>query len=511
MKSISCSPETTFEAFIRNHEKAIITFITIIASLRVFFFSAAFPFFNNVDEPCHFDLVYRFSSGQMPKSAVETFSREAAEIITLYGSPEYFSTPEKISKSGCPSPLWLDPYARGSRIFKRRFESCQKLQNHEAGSFLLPYALAGSWCKIGRLFGIGGGNLLYWIRFLNIPIFALLTCLSWYIARTFFPSDQFQRLSLPLLIAFFPQDLFYAITNDNLSSLFFALSFFLLLQIYLKEKSYGYFITTGFAVGFTFLAKISNLVILIFMALIIILKIRKLSLEKQLKKHLPRLVSLLVFATIPIGIQFIINYLAFNDLTGITEVMKYKGWTTKTFGELWNHPIFTFEGVLFFMNNIIKTFWRGEFVWHGKRMAFWCIDLFYLSSTGIFLLASFFYMFSKDKKNGEPQRFVLSMSFCVIVISILFLVFLSIRFDFGNHWFYPSRGSPYFTSGRLISGILVPFIIIYINGLKFLLFKINGRINPFIAILAILILISCSEILLSYKVFGSAYNWYHLD
>jgi len=39
------------------------------AAVRVLVFSAAFPFFNNVDERRHFDLVIKYAYGDVPRSA----------------------------------------------------------------------------------------------------------------------------------------------------------------------------------------------------------------------------------------------------------------------------------------------------------------------------------------------------------------------------------------------------------------------------------------------------------
>lgn len=67
----------------------------------------------------------------------------------------------------------------------------------------------------------------------------------------------------------------------------------------------------------------------------------------------------------------------------------------------------------------------------------------------------------------------------VVVLFILFLTGLPLRYDFGT-CFYPSREFPYFTSGRLISGI--PFLVI-----------------------------TASEIATSTEVFASSYNFFHLQ
>jgi hypothetical protein len=101
------------------------------------------------------------------------------------------------------------------------------------------------------------------------------------------------------------------------------------------------------------------------------------------------------------------------------------------------------------------------------------------------------------------------MILLVAGLSILFLVGISISYDFNGCW-YPSRDYPYLTSGRLISGILVPFLILYLNGLSYILSKFRLSSYWAVVVLIIAVLIIVSEVVLSYPVFKSQYNWFHL-
>jgi len=64
----------------------LILLFCAVAAIRVFIFSAAFPFFNNVDEQAHVDLVMRYARGDLPRE-LGHYSSEAAYYISLYGSP----------------------------------------------------------------------------------------------------------------------------------------------------------------------------------------------------------------------------------------------------------------------------------------------------------------------------------------------------------------------------------------------------------------------------------------
>jgi hypothetical protein len=66
-------------------------------------------------------------------------------------------------------------------------------------------------------------------------------------------------------------------------------------------------------------------------------------------------------------------------------------------------------------------------------------------------------------------------------------------------------------SGRLISGVLLPFLLIYINGLEQIFRRLGlGERAILLAIVVIVIGITLSEVWLSAKVFISPYNWFSL-
>src|SRR4051812_47816274 len=75
------------------------------AAIRAFVFAAAFPFFNNVDEQAHVDLVVKYAHAKPPRS-IEPFASEAALYFAVYSTPEYFLTPEQYGGE-YPPPHWL--------------------------------------------------------------------------------------------------------------------------------------------------------------------------------------------------------------------------------------------------------------------------------------------------------------------------------------------------------------------------------------------------------------------
>jgi hypothetical protein len=72
----------------------------------------------------------------------------------------------------------------------------------------------------------------------------------------------------------------------------------------------------------------------------------------------------------------------------------------------------------------------------------------------------------------------------------------------------PLRNHPYFTSGRLLTGALIPFAVVYVYGLDFLFRKLRAFF-PLMIIAAIMIWVTVASFFLHRAIFASAYNWFH--
>src|SRR5437016_3956635 len=90
-------------------EKAAVGVLCLLAGIRVFLYSAAFPMFNNVDEHFHFDTVWKCSRGRLPRG-IEPCSPEAARLMALYSTPEYFRAPAAGGADAYPPPPWAAPF-----------------------------------------------------------------------------------------------------------------------------------------------------------------------------------------------------------------------------------------------------------------------------------------------------------------------------------------------------------------------------------------------------------------
>ena len=137
------------------------------------------------------------------------------------------------------------------------------------------------------------------------------------------------------------------------------------------------------------------------------------------------------------------------------------------------------------------------------------MDVFYIVSSTLFL-AIFFVgnIARRGRTNAETH---LAAIFCLLMfaISVATLILASISFDFGIDC-YPSRQSPYLTSGRLIMGTVVPFLIMYLGGLELLLNRLRIGFARLLLLIIIADLMVISEITYSMQVFESQYNWFHL-
>jgi Predicted membrane protein (DUF2142) len=236
-------------------ERRIILLLCILAAIHVFIYSAAFPLFNNVDEPAHFDMVMKYSHGQMPRGR-EAFSADSSAYLAIYTSGEYWATPEMLTDGKLPPPPWKQPVEKMRADMAMQMAVWQARGNYEVSMPPLYYALASFWWHIGQWLGFQSGYLLYWLRFLNSALVAALVWIGYIAARMIFQEKKFLRLGVPALLAFMPQPAFYSIGNDILSPLCFGVVFVCLIKWLRVENSSAWLgAATGLAFAATYLAK----------------------------------------------------------------------------------------------------------------------------------------------------------------------------------------------------------------------------------------------------------------
>jgi hypothetical protein len=492
-----------------RNERILVWILAGIAAIRVFAFSTAFPFFNNVDEKAHFDLVVRYSRGELPRSLVP-HSEEAARYIVLYGGPEFGFGPAAFPDGKFFPPLWTEPAEVVEAALKSGTAVVQAKINHEGSSPPLYYALAGAWMWLGKALGISGGFLLYWIRLLNLPLAAALVWLGYEAARLVYPERWLVRLGLPTLLAFYPQDTFYSIQSDVLSPLCFGLAFIGLLKL-LRAETPGVKLgaLTGLALAGTGLVKATNLPLLAVAGAALLFRAWELVRAGKLWAALPALAALVGCAMLPLGAWFAWNLSHFGDLTGTAAKIQALGWTRKPLAEWWSHPILTLNGAWIFWSELMASFWRGEFTWFGLRIVMPIMEVFYRISSPVLIAAALVGLMPGRGRVDKARQQALWLALFSFAVSVAFLALTSMAFDFGD-CFYPSRDHPFFTSGRLLTGALIPFLVLYLAGLDRVLARWNNDRLRLLVLTGIVLLITVSEIKVNRPAFSSQFNWFRL-
>jgi Predicted membrane protein (DUF2142) len=493
-----------------RRERNLILLLCTLAALRVLAFSAAFPFFNNVDEQAHVDLVMKYARGQLPRD-LGSYSSESAHYFSLYGSPEYFTAPQQFAANDFPQPNWSLPAEQRDDATNKISSWWQSNENHESGEPPLYYAVAGAWLNLGRLFGIRNGWSLYWVRFLNVPLAAVLVWLGFVAARVTFSDSRFLRLTVPALLAIWPQTTLYSIASDSLSPLCFGVAFIGLVKLLQPEKpTIPLAIWTGLALAATCLIKTTNLILLLIAGMALMFKIRDACEDKTLRPLVGPLAVLIASAAVPIALWLIWNVYNFGNLTATRSKIEFLGWSRKPIVSWLPHPIFTLSGLKEFWTQLIPSFWRGEFIWHGQRLSSRIGDAFYWISSTLAIVLTALLLLCRPAKFTRLQRQSLWLAWFSFCILILFVAVLSIAFDFGL-CVYPSREHPYFTSGRLLAAAAVPFFLCYSVALQIVLSWIPRMWPRVIAFAGILLFIVLPQSVLNWRAFSSRYNLFHLN
>jgi hypothetical protein len=489
-------------------ERKVILLFCFLAAIRVFIFCAAFPLYNSVDEPSHFDLVVRYSHGDLPRS-FEPMVDEWTDYYAFYCTPEYLYPPNVFQGGQFPAPLWSQPFKSIAKTLSER-KADWKETNHESSQPPLYYALEGLWWRAGKAIGLKGGQLPYWIRFSNVGFIVALVWLGYVAARMIFPSKPFLRLGVPALLAFIPQTTFYSVNNDVLIPLTFGWAFVYLIQLLQAEMPglrQGAFL--GIALAATYLIKISSIPLVVISLIAVLFKMWSLRKNGKLRSARAAFGALFVCFALPTIIWLTWCKLNFGDLSGSAGKVALLTWTHKPLSEWIEHPIFEPDGFCTFLSGVIATFWQGEFLWHAKPLTVSAVNLIYVILSIVLIFVAIINLYLRPAAVTVPQRQALWLCLGTLIASLAFLGFLSIIYDF-HECFYPSRQHPYFTSGRLILGALIPFLLLWLYGLDHVLSRINNVWARPIALMGIIFFMLSAEIKTNLPVFSSEYNWFHL-
>jgi hypothetical protein len=494
------------EQFLWNNSGRILALLCFYAGLRVLIFAAAFPIFNNVDEQAHFASIRLYARGEWPRKELPRPDAELAKFYALFGSEEYLS-PKPAAAEPPATPSYQLPvkeaYARASPAY---FYWLQQ-RNFEWQSPPLYYLLGAACYRIGAALGSPEWELVYWVRFLNSVEYALMVWASYRLIRRAYPERIFLWLGVPALLAVFPQDVYFGLNRDVLSAPMTAVALLLMVTAVSEEGTKNWpLILASLLVSLTFLDNVSNCVLYAALATTLWFWVRRSPLPMRRKTWIAACAALV--STILPAIWMLHNRAVLGDFTGSHAKVEYLGWTVKPLDEIFNHPLFSFGGLYYFLRGLWESFWTGEIVWHQASMRWPFAVRFYLVSSVVLTAVVAVQSVRQWKKNNDTQRFTLIQSFLLLLGSILFMAGISLLFDF-HECFYPSREHPFFLSGRIISGALVPFVFIYVMGIEFVFAPVRKWL-PAAVLAGLILFITVTEFQLRHVVFSSTNNFFAL-
>ena len=481
-----------------RRQSLIAAVLCVFAALRVLTCLLAFPFFAATDEQLHLDAIIQYGHGYVPHNPLPNVTPEPARLIDLYQSTEFLAhaPPFAVRNDGWCAPA-MD-VAPGPGIVTGYWV---QHPNEEINQSRPYYRIASWWYGLGRSLGYSGIFRLYWSRSLNALFYGLTVWFGYLFARRCYGSESFLPLALCLMLLAFPQDIFFVLNPNAWFPAFFTASLYLLAVIATDGVAlYRIYVATGILCALTFLLGFGNFSIF-FPLLYVAIANSKAATPRSRKA----ITLLLLAAAVPIACWAIRNRILLGDWTGTASKLSDLGWTTKPLSQIFHHPIFSSHGFWYFVSTLSHNFWRGEIPWHGAPRVSW-IDWLYLFST-VVLAVTFLWRIFHQEERPFAERFADRCSLAIACFSVFFLICLSLRYDFGTTY-YPSRALPYFVSGRLIIGTLVPFLLIYLRGLELLWKRALPRLSPFIPVLALVLCMGIVESPALRPVFASPYNFY---
>jgi hypothetical protein len=477
--------------------------ICALGAGRILYGAATLPFFADTDEQVHFDLVHKYARGHWPANHYEFWDPEVVELAVFYHSPEFLAVASEYPAGEFPPPVryWPMGPEKASYVAAVRAQLLHT-PNHEAHSPPVYYALAGLWYDAGRVCGVSGPYEVYWVRFLNVPVFAGLVATAYALCRPGLGRDT--ALASAALTAFFPNNVFFTANSDVLSPLTAGLTLLLLLRWYESDRpARGTAAGAGAMAATAVLVKLTNAAVLVPLAFVVLAKFVR---DRHLTRTLRAVWPMLVCAALPLALWGARNRLVLGDWTATAAKLEQLTWTPKPVNELLDHPIFTVDGLRGYVSKLTVQFFDGDANWHKEAARSAAADSFFLT-TSAFLpvigLGGALWCGSREPR----ARFAAGLLALAVVTFLGVLTYLSMRFDFGRCT-SPSRQFPFFTSGRLIAGGLVPFLVLYSLGIRTVLARRTALVAAAVVV-TVAMMIWAQEPFLRLAA-GSQYNWFHL-
>ncbi len=484
--------------FLCAHGRKIAILLCVYAGLRILFFCVAFPFFNSIDEQFQVAVIRMYAQGRWPGKDVPHFDSDTARIGSLYATPEYLN-PAGFSPLYQASPEDQATYGEGW------FRKYLRTASFEAQSPPVYYLLSAAWCRFGESVGVHGWELMYWLRLLSPVAYALFVWVSYLFVRKAYPERVFLWLGVTALLGVFPQDVYFGTNRDVLLAPTAALALLLMLKAADdKESGKWLLIAASLLVGVAFLVDVSNFVLYGALAVALVFWIQRSTMAPQ-EKAWTWVGAMTAAVALPL-VWMLRNYLVIGDLTASRAKVQFLGWSRKPLAEIFHHPLFSWRGLSYFLTELTKNFWRGEFRWHGQQMSWPVADWFYVISSAVMIAAFAVQFLRKSKTAGILQRLAEIQASLLVAGSVLFMAAISLPFDY-HKCVNPSREHPFFVAGRAITGALLPFALIYVKGLETLLAPIR-KWAPAAALICLIVFITITEFRVRGVALSSPWNFF---
>jgi hypothetical protein len=485
-----------------RRETALVAMLAGLAALRVACFAAAFPFFANVDEQKHVDMVLKYADGFLPEPGRDAYQPEMGRLLGMYGSPEYLLLPSEPA----PPPAWRRAPADMFGVIEASERFLAERANKEAEQPPVYYLVAGGWLRLGRGLGLEGARLLYFVRALGPLVAGALVLVAHRLVRDLYRDEALVRWGVPLLAAVFPQDTLFYVTPDVLSPLLGGLCFAFSLTLARRPESGGLaYAAAGLTLAAALLTKWTNAALWAVALAASLHALAHASPPAAARRFGWKLALQWTLALAPVLWWCERSLRLYGDPTGSALKVARLGWGRKPLADWLDHPLFSPAGFAEFATGLVPTFWRGELAWHRTDLALSPIDALYTASTFLLLALAL-----AGLRGREPGRFLAEgLATVAVAVATVLLALLSLAFVF-DATTNPSASRPYFIQGRLISGVLLPFLLVYVRGLEVATARLPARWLGGALLVSLALAVFVSELALTWPVFASEYNAFHL-
>jgi len=448
-------------------ESALVWLLALLGAARVLALGSALPFFGPVDEFLHVDLVAKYARGFLPGPEEARFEPRVARWIIDHASPEYIHRPEDMPGGRHPGPEQARAQRPpGSSQERRAIRSFALRVNIEADAPPFYYAVAGAWMGLGERIGFAGLGLLYWLRWLNALVLAAAVWACWGLLRERAP-DPWLRLAPVVLVASWPNDVLYGVSPDPASLLLGALCLWALARLREGRAGLPGHAVAGLLLGLAFLNKYPGVVFAAVGTGLGVAALRRARRSEVVRATFLRWSATAVAAALPAGLWLLRNWLVLGDPSGQARKVAQMGWSEQDLAGLWAHPLLGPGGWLEFVPGLVRTFWRGELVWHGRLQHVPWVDTLYVAASlvALALAAAWHLRGVRGGAGAARMRSLEGICGWVLVASVGVLALLSVSFDYGETSATPTRDFPYFVSGRLVAGAWPAFAVLFARGL----------------------------------------------